>query len=136
MRIQRVAMHLASTALFAISLGVSAAETTRNQTLIKSAQTTLDELKQNKFDRVVAKFDARMSEALPIDKLTTTWQTISEQVGTIGACNDATTSERDGFLIVMLPCNAVNTPIDAQFVFDADNKIAGMFIRPRVAPAG
>jgi hypothetical protein len=104
--------------------------------LTKAAQATLEELKRNDFDRVEASFDARMSEALPTEKLTATWQTIVEQVGVIGTCKDATTSERDGYLIVVLPCDAANMPIEAQFVYDTDNKIAGMLIRPRATPAG
>jgi hypothetical protein len=136
MKNYRVAIRLAPITLIAFALAASAAEMTRVQTLAKAAQATLEELKHNDFDRVEARFDARMSEALPTEKLTTTWQTITEQFGAIGACKDATTSERDGYLIVMLPCEAASMPIDAQFVYDTDNKIAGMFIRPRATPAG
>ena len=136
MKKYRVAIRLAPMAFIAVALTVSAAEVARVQMLTKAAQATLEELKRNDFDRVEARFDARMSEALPTEKLTTTWQTIIEQVGVIGACKDATTSERDGYLIVVLPCDAANMPIDAQFVYDTDNKIAGMFIRPRATPAG
>ena len=136
MKKYRVAIRLAPIAFIAVALTVSAAEAARVQMLTKAAQATLEELKRNDFDRVEARFDARMSEALPTEKLTTTWQTITEQVGAIGACKDATTSERDGYLIVVLPCDAANMPIDAQFVYDTDNKIAGMFIRPRATPAG
>ena len=136
MKKYRVAIRLAPIAFIAVALTVSAAEAARVQMLTKAAQATLEELKRNDFDRVEARFDTRMSEALPTEKLTTTWQTIIEQVGVIGACKDATTSERDGYLIVVLPCDAANMPIDAQFVYDTDNKIAGMFIRPRATPAG
>jgi hypothetical protein len=136
MKIHRVVIRLAPITLIAVALTVSAAEMTRTQTLIKAAQTALEELKHNNFDRVEARFDSRMSEALPLDKLPTTWQTIIEQVGAIGACKEAKTSERDGYLVVVLPCEAANMPIDAQFAYDADNKIAGMFIRPSAAPAG
>jgi hypothetical protein len=136
MKKYRVAIRLAPIAFIAVALTVSAAEVARVQMLTKAAQATLEELKRNDFDRVEARFDARMSEALPTEKLTTTWQTIVEQVGVIGTCKDATTSERDGYLIVVLPCDAANMPIDAQFVYDTDNKIAGMFIRPRATPAG
>ncbi len=136
MKTYRVATRLAPIALVVIALAASAAETARIQTLTNAAHAALEELKHNDFDRVEARFDARMSEALPIDKLTTTWQTITEQVGAIGICKEATTSERDGYLIVVLPCEAAKIPIDAQFVYDADNKIAGMFIRPRATPAG
>jgi hypothetical protein len=136
MKDYRVAIRLAPITLIAFALAASAAEMTRGQTLSKTAQATLEELKRNDFGRVEARFDARMSEVLPTEKLTTTWQTITEQVGAIGSCKDATTSERDGYLIVVLPCDAANMPIDAQFVYDTDNKIAGMFIRPRATPAG
>ena len=136
MNVYRVVLRLAPILIVAVAFAATAAETSRVQTLTKAAHAALEELKHNDFDRVEARFDARMSEALPIDKLTTTWQTITEQVGAIGACKEATTSERDGYFIVVLPCDAANLPIDAQFVFDADDKIAGMFVRPRAAPAG
>ncbi len=136
MNMYRVVIRLAPIMIAAVAFAASAAETTRAQTLTKAAHAALEELKHNDFDHVEARFDARMSEALPIDKLTTTWQTINEQVGAIGVCKEATTSERGGYFIVVLPCEAANLPIDAQFVFDADNKIAGMFIRPRATPAG
>jgi hypothetical protein len=136
MKIYRVVARLVPTALVAVAFAASAADAARIQTLTGAAKATLEELKHNDLDRVEARFDARMSEALPIDKLTSTWQTITQQIGAVGACKDAKTSEHDGFLIVDFPCDAANTPINVRFVYDTDNKIAGMFIQPSKTPAG
>jgi hypothetical protein len=136
MKTIRVVSRLAPLALVAVAMAASSAEASRTQTLIAAARAAIDELKHNDFDRVEARFDAKMSEALPKAKLSDTWKGISQQIGALGACKDAQTSELDGYFVVVLPCEAVNAAIDARFVYDADNKIAGMFFKPHVAPAG
>ena len=144
MIMHRVSARLAPLALVTLALGVSVAvalgtsapNVTRTQTLTAAARAAVEELKHNEFDRVEARFDAKMSAALPKAKLSDTWKSITQQTGAFGACKDAQTSEVDGYFVVVLPCDAANAEIDARFVYDADDKIAGMFFKSHATPAG
>lgn len=85
------------------------------------------------FDTVAARFNAKMREALSTDRLRTTWTTLEGQVGTFQKQSGATTSQQNGFDIVVIACAFANASLDVRVAYDADDKIAGLFIVPHAA---
>ena len=102
----------------------------RAQRLTTEAKQTIADIDRGEFDKVEARFDRTMHDALPVDKLTSTWTSISQQAGKLKHVGDATTSEHGGFFVVLIPCEFENAPLNAQISYDADDKIAGMYFKP------
>lgn len=85
------------------------------------------------FDTVAARFNTKMREALSTDRLRTTWTTLEGQVGTFQKQSGATTSQQNGLDIVVIACAFANATLDVRITYDADDKIAGLFIVPHAA---
>ncbi len=125
-----------SRALFAsltlvLGSAASATDVSRTQKLVADATLGVTELNAGQFDKVEGRFDATMASALPLEKLRSTWAGITGQVGKLKHCGTATTSEKDGFLVVVVPCDFDNAALNAQFAYDADDKIGGLYFKPR-----
>jgi hypothetical protein len=119
--------------LLASQFALADAPAERSARLVQQARQIVTEIDKGQYDKVEARFDKTMADALPLDKLTTTSKEIFQQAGTLKSIGEATTSEKQSYFIVVLPCEFANMPLDAQVVFDTDDKIAGMYFRPRVA---
>ena len=116
------------------ALGADPAE--RNARLVKEAKQIVTEIDKGQYDKVEARFDKTMADALPLDKLAETSKSITQQAGALKSIGETTTSVKEGYFVVVMQCEYANTPLDAQVVFDNDDKIAGMYFRPHAAPAG
>ncbi len=106
----------------------------RDARLVREARQVVTDIDKGQYDKVEARFDKTMADALPLERLTETSKSISQQAGALKSVGEATTSRKDNFFIVVLPCEYANMPLDAQIVFDTDDKIAGMYFRPHAAP--
>jgi hypothetical protein len=115
---------------------VAADTNDRAQRLIAQAKETIANIDRGEFEKVETRFDEKMSDALPVEKLTSTWASISQQAGKLKRMGDATTSEHGGFFVVLIPCEFENAPLIAQISYDADDKIAGMYFKPAAATGG
>jgi ABC-type transport system involved in cytochrome bd biosynthesis fused ATPase/permease subunit len=119
-----------------VSLVVAADTNDRAERLTAEAKQTITDIDRGEFDKVESRFDKKMSDALPIEKLTSTWASISQQAGKLKHVGDATTSEHGGFFVVLIPCEFENAPLNAQISYDADGKIAGMYFKPVASSTG
>jgi len=116
-----------------MALGSDPAE--RSARLVKEARQIVTDIDKGQYDKVEARFDKTMADALPLDKLTATSKSIAQQTGTLKSIGETTTSVKQGYFVVVMQCEYANAPVDAQVVFDDDDKIAGMYFRPHVVPA-
>jgi hypothetical protein len=117
--------------LLASQLSLADAPAERGVRLVQEAKQVVNDIDRGEYARVEARFDKKMADALPLDKLAETSKSISQQAGALKSIGEAKTSEKENFFIVRLSCEFANMPLDAQVVFDTDDKIAGMFFRPR-----
>lgn len=108
----------------------------RAQRLTFDAKQTIADIDRSEFDKVESRFDKKMGEELPVQKLASTWASISQQAGKLKHMGDATTSEHGGFFVVLIPCEFENVPLNAQISYDADDKIAGMYFKPTASATG
>lgn len=118
---------LASVSLSAI------ADTTRSDRLVADANSVVAEMARGEFEKVTARFDAKMQESLSLERLRTTWASLEQQAGKFQHSGAATSSEHDGYFIVVVPCEFENTALDAKVVYDSDDKMAGLLLTPHAA---
>jgi len=95
-----------------------------------AARALVAALEKQDFDTAVSDFDAAMKKALPPDKLKATWKGILAQAGAFKSQGAARTEKLDKYDVVLVPCEFEKASLEARIVFDADNKVAGLFFRP------
>jgi hypothetical protein len=122
--------------LLASQFALAADPAERSARLVKEAKQIVTEIDKGQYGKVEARFDKKMADALPLDKLTATSKSIAEQAGALKTIGETTTSMHEGYFVVVMQCEYANAPLDAQVAFDSDDKIAGMYFRPHAAPAG
>ena len=121
--------------LLASQLALASDPAERSARLVKEAKQVVTEIDKGQYDKVEARFDKTMADALPLDKLSATSKSIAQQTGALKSIGETTTSIKEGYFVVVLQCEYANAPVDAQVVFDNDDKIAGMYFRPHDVPA-
>jgi hypothetical protein len=92
------------------------------------------ELVARQYDKVEARFDARMASAMPLERLQSFWDATQGQVGPLKAVTGAASSEQQGYHVVVLTCAFEKGALNLRLVFDKDSKIAGFFLVPAAAP--
>ncbi len=97
---------------------------------IKRAQAFIQLLQQGKYDSVETYFDANMKSALPAQKLQAMWKTLQEQMGAFQETAGTRTEMVQTYHVVYVTCVFKEGKLDAKIVFDAKNKIAGLFFVP------
>ncbi|MBR7829079.1 DUF3887 domain-containing protein [Actinospica sp. MGRD01-02] len=84
-------------------------------------------------DELIAKFDDTMRAQLPPDKLAQTWPQLTSLVGAYESCGDPVARPFGEHTIVNVPLEFEGGPMTGRVVFDADGRIAGLFVlRPGV----
>jgi hypothetical protein len=86
------------------------------------------------YDKVEARFDARMASAVPLEKLRSGWEATLAQAGSFKAVTSTALVEQQGYHVVTLTCAFERTALNLRLVFDKDSKIAGFTITPSAAP--
>ncbi len=97
---------------------------------IKRAQAFIQLLQQGQYDSVETYFDANMKSALPAEKLQAMWKTLQEQTGAFQETAGTRTEMVQTYHVVYVTCVFKEGKLDAKVVFDAKNKIAGLFFVP------
>jgi fermentation-respiration switch protein FrsA (DUF1100 family) len=101
---------------------------------IDHAKRALDLLGHDRFEDVAQEFNAQMAAAMSASQLRDLWLTVRQQVGTFTSFIDQrVTTQAAGVTAVILGCQFDKTPVNVIVAFDAENKIAGLRITPRVA---
>jgi hypothetical protein len=98
------------------------------------AKNVAQELAARQYDKVEARFDARMASALPLEKLQSFWDATLGQTGPFKAVTSTAMAERQGYHVVTLTCAFEKSPLNLRLIFDKDSKIAGFNLAPVPAP--
>lgn len=85
------------------------------------------------FDAVEAQFADAMKTALPPGRLATTWSSLTSQVGDFLKETGAHQESVGAYQVGIVTCAFQRGALDVRVVFDADDKIAGLNIRPAAA---
>ena len=119
----RLRPSLFAVALAAFSGGALAAEPQQ------VASQLLDHLQAGRMAEAEAMFTPQMASAVPADKLQGLWQSLGE----LKQRGAAHSSEQQGVHVVEVPLQFASGPVVAQVAVDAQDKVAGLMLRP--APA-
>ena len=102
----------------------------QNSAAAATAQQIIHELAAGQFDKVEARYDARMASALPTGKLAASWPSLVEQEGAFQSITNTHTSKIQGLDVVKMECKFQNAIVDATVALDPNGKIAGLGFRP------
>ncbi|HBG90269.1 MAG TPA: hypothetical protein DDX20_09040, partial [Stenotrophomonas sp.] len=119
----RLRPSLFAVALAAFSGGALAAEPQQ------VASQLLDHLQAGRMAEAEAMFTPQMASAVPADKLQGLWQSLGE----LKQRGAAHSSEQQGVHVVEVPLQFASGAVVAQVAVDAQDKVAGLMLRP--APA-
>ena len=112
------------------TLPASAQEAAKPSAVGTAGQQVVQELVAGQFDKIEARYDARMAAALPSGKLAAGWASLIQQTGAYQS-TEATRVDRAGEQdVATVTCRFQRAVLDARIAFDADGKIAGISIRP------
>lgn len=101
---------------------------------IDSAQTFLERLLNEDFEAAASGFDETMSRVMPAEKLQQTWETVLKQAGAFQERTGFRRERTGGYESVFLTCAFEKALLDIRVVFDAENRIAGLFFTPAQSP--
>ncbi len=100
------------------------------------ANALLAEIAAGQFDRAVARFNGKMTAALPAEKLAAVWNGLIAQCGAFKGV-DAAREERIGATrLVILVCRFSNVTLDARVAIDSNGQVSGLFFAPHEASDG
>ncbi|MCC6525958.1 MAG: alpha/beta fold hydrolase [Polyangiaceae bacterium] len=88
-------------------------------------------LEQGEHARVRATFDAAMAKALPTDEAVAgLWQSIVAKLGRCQKQLGTSAKDEGAYHVVLVTCAFEAMPMDVRLVFDAEQKLAGIQLRP------
>jgi dienelactone hydrolase len=94
------------------------------------AEAVVDDLVAGRFAEVYARFDQKMREGLPVEKIAAGWNTVQQAAGSFERRLSTTTDAKGGYRIAIVSCAFERANVDVQVVFDGQDRIAGLFMRP------
>ena len=97
------------------------------------ARAVTADLAARAFDKVAARFDARMREALSVEKLGAVWDQIVGQAGPFETIASARVVTVGAFDRVELTCTFEKTSLVVSIVLNQESMISGFFIAPATA---
>jgi hypothetical protein len=94
------------------------------------AREVVNEIVTGQFEKVEARYDAKMKEALPPGKLAETWKQLLGQTGGFKNILSESAQPIQSFQVATLVCAFERTTLDAVISFDADGALGGIRFRP------
>jgi dienelactone hydrolase len=94
------------------------------------AREVVNEIVTGQFEKVEARYDAKMKEALPPGKLADTWKQLLGQTGGFKNILSESAQPIQSFQVATLVCSFERTTLDAVVSFDADGALGGIRFRP------
>lgn len=91
------------------------------------------DLAARRFDAVVARFDATMTNALPVAKLGATWDGLVGMGGAFQTIESVAVQPSGKVTRVILTSAFAKARFDVEVVLDTERKVTGLFIRPAAA---
>lgn len=95
-----------------------------------SAKALVEALAKEDFKAAGKDFDDAMKKALPVDKLESTWKTITGQVGAFKKVTGFRVESAAKLDFVYVVCQFEKIDVDVKVVFNADKQITGLFFQP------
>jgi dienelactone hydrolase len=123
-----VIQALITTALIACSTFASAQ--LQNQDPEKLATEAVNELVAHRFSKVEARFDDRMQNGLPADKLSAVWDALIDKAGPFERIVGTHLDEQMGMRVVRVTCKFKFDSFDLQFAVDSHDRISGLHVLP------
>ena len=80
------------------------------------------------------RFDGTMQTAMPQSKLRETWRALETQVGAFQKQLQARVTKSGGYDIALVSCQYERATLDVKVVFDAKQRVAGLFFVNVAAP--
>lgn len=99
------------------------------------AQTVAADFQAQRFEAIVARFDATMRESVPAAKLAEVWAEAGRQGGGFVAYGAPGSALKGMFRVITLPATWQRLSAMLEMSFDAQDRIAGLFLRPAPAAA-
>jgi len=93
---------------------------------IALARTTIDRLAKGDFAAVEATFSKKLRDALPEEKLRSTWQRLEARSGRLKTIGEPQTKARGALRGVVLPTEFEKRKMKIEVVFNAAGEIAGL----------
>ncbi len=89
---------------------------------------------EGRYEEAVLRFDDTMKKASPPAKLRALWESLVRERGPFRAQGESRLTRRDPYIIVLTACTFERSSLDLRLVFDADEKITGMWLDPIFSP--
>ena len=87
-------------------------------------------MNEGRFPAAVERFDDRLKQELPAEKLERTWTDLSPKLGAFKRIVAVRTTERNGSFVSVATCAFEKGEIDVRLVYGASERIAEMSIVP------
>ncbi len=112
------------------SINAQKLEDSQPPDLVSRATAFIEQLNNRDFSNAGKNFDETMKTAMPEPKLAQTWDALVAQAGTWKRQVSTRTEVRGAYKVVIVTTEFEKADVDIQVVFDAAQKIAGLFFTP------
>jgi len=127
----RVAILCMAVAMSSTSLLEAMQPSADDTAAIAHAKRLFQLLREDKVEDVAKEFTSQMTAALTPAQMRSVLEGVRGQAGTFQSfIDERVTRPSPGFTAVMLGCQYDNNGVNAMFVFDAENKLAGLRFNP------
>jgi dienelactone hydrolase len=103
--------------------------------LVVDARALVEELMSGRTERLLQRFDEKMTAALPDAKLRQTVASVVQQAGAFKGVASVRTEARGAATVATAICDFANARLDVVLAFDERGRIVGLNIRPTATPA-
>jgi hypothetical protein len=111
-------------------LGLVMARSAEPQSVDVIARALAEDFFAGRFAPMAARFDERVAQALPEDKLTDMRDRLASQVGAFQAITETRAEEAKGYHVVYVTCRFEKMMLDMKIVLDSSNRVAGFSFVP------
>jgi dienelactone hydrolase len=98
--------------------------------VIALAKHSVELLKNEDFSGFFNSFDNTMKNALPLDKLQSTWKSVIGQVGAFKEQVDIRTEKVQEFNVAVVTCEFEKATLDIRIAFNKEKQVSGLFFLP------
>jgi hypothetical protein len=98
--------------------------------VITLAKKAIELLKSEDFEGFFNSFDKTMKNALPLDKLQSTWKSVIGQVGAFKKQVDIRTEKVQEYDVAVVTCEFEKATLDIRIAFNKEKQVSGLFFLP------
>lgn len=94
------------------------------------ARDTVADLHARAFERVTKRFDTKMRDALPAEKLRPVWDSVTKQFGAFKNVKSVRVEKRDPMQVAVVSAAFEKSELDITIAVDPEGKVSGLFFKP------